>query len=59
MLIAIMGDTFEQITENRLVNATKAKLELLNDLTAVIEEDVGSNNDQNRFLFSVQPEIDD
>lgn len=26
MLIAIMGDTFEHIMENRVVNSTKSKL---------------------------------
>ena len=36
MLIAIMGDTFDKITENRDVNAIKSKLELMSDLVALI-----------------------
>ena len=32
MLIAIMGDTFEQITENRALNSVKSRLELMGDL---------------------------
>ena len=34
MLIAIMGDTFEQITENKALNSTKSRLELMGDLQA-------------------------
>ena len=36
MLIAIMGDTFDKITENRAINAIKSKLELLADLKGVL-----------------------
>ena len=37
MLIAIMGDTFDKITENRSINAIKSKLELLSDLEGVLD----------------------
>ena len=37
MLIAIMGDTFDRITENRSINAIKSKLELLTDLIGVLD----------------------
>ena len=40
MLIGIMGDTFEQIMENRLVNSTKSKLELMSELVSIIGKDV-------------------
>jgi hypothetical protein len=36
MLIAIMGDTFERVIENRDVNATKTKLELMSDLVSTL-----------------------
>ena len=36
MLIAIMGDTFDKITENRAINAIKSKLALLADLKGVL-----------------------
>ena len=32
MLIAIMGDTFERVIENKDVNATKSKLDLLRNI---------------------------
>ncbi len=35
MLIAIMGDTFERVIENKDVNAIKTKLELIGDLVAI------------------------
>ena len=34
MLIAIMGDTFERVMENKEVNATQTKLELMSDLVS-------------------------
>ena len=57
MLIAIMGDTFSQIMENRLVNATKSKLELMSDLSAVIGGKI-LGEDKKNFFFIVQPEIE-
>jgi hypothetical protein len=36
MLIAIMGDTFEKITENKEVNSIKSKLNLLSELNATM-----------------------
>ena len=38
MLIAIMGDTFENNMENKHVNGIKAKLDLMSDLAGVIDE---------------------
>ncbi len=37
MLIAIMGDTFGKVMTDRNVNAVKAKLSLMNDLSGVID----------------------
>ena len=36
MLIAIMGDTFDKVIENREVNVIRMKLAILNDLSAVL-----------------------
>ena len=38
MLIAIMGETFSRVYENRDVNSTKMKLQLLADLAAVLPQ---------------------
>ena len=56
MLIAIMGDTFEQITENKALNSTKSRLELMGDLQAnliVVPQKLGNN--VGRFLFLIKP----
>ena len=56
MLIAIMGDTFDKITENRAINAIKSKLELLSDLSGVLKtEDIEQNKEV--FLFTVEPDV--
>ena len=53
MLIAIMGDTFSQITENKDLNATKSRLELMGDLQANLMKKQAQDND--RFLFVIKP----
>ena len=53
MLIAIMGDTFDKITENRDVNAIKSKLELMSELVALLGvKDLEENREI--FMFIVQ-----
>lgn len=52
MLIAIMGDTFAKVTENKLVNATKTKLSLMSDYAGVYKE--GSDKDFFMFIISVE-----
>ena len=56
MLIAIMGDTFGRIIEAKEVNAMKTKIELMKDLSLVINEEK-TEKEQKVFLFVVQPEI--
>ena len=64
MLIAIMGDTFERVVENRELNSIQMKLELLGDLSDNIRKidkllgrkDVDKND---RFLFVVTPDDDE
>ena len=36
MLIAIMGDTFDRMMENKDINAVRSKLELVADLVAIL-----------------------
>ncbi len=36
MLIAIMGDTFDRMMENKDINSIKSKLELVADLVAIL-----------------------
>ena len=55
MLIAIMGDTFEQITENKLLNATKSRLELLGDLQANLMSNNLDKHQKRKFLFVIRP----
>ena len=64
MLIAIMGDTFERVIENRDLNSTKTKLELLGDLSANIRKidkllGLKRADKNDRFLFVVTPDDDD
>ena len=64
MLIAIMGDTFERVIENRELNSTKTRLELLGDLSANIRNidkyrGHKKQNQNKRFLFLVTPDDDE
>ena len=58
MLIAIMGDTYERVIENRVVNATKTRLELLSDLVFTLDQK-SAELDPDCFMFIVQPDDDD
>ena len=58
MLIAIMGDTYERVIENRVVNATKTKLDLMSDLAFTLDQK-SAELDQDCFMFIVQPDDDD
>ena len=63
MLIAIMGDTFARTIENRDLNSTKTKLELLGDLSANIHQSEAQDNEIvekiERFLFVVTSDDDE
>ena len=58
MLIAIMGDTFDKVTEFRDINATKSKLELMSDLVAIMDATDKEENEES-FLFIVKPVNED
>ena len=64
MMIAIMGDTFARTIENRDLNSTKTKLELLGDLSANIHQSEARNSSEveekiERFLFVVTTDDDE
>jgi len=61
MLIAVMGDTYERIIENKEVNATMSKLTILADLNAVLPQQGSIASDKEVYLFLVKPneELDD
>ena len=55
MLIAIMGDTFDKVTEYRDINAIKSKLELISDLYAIIKARDAKENPA-KYFFLIEPE---
>ena len=57
MLIAIMGDTFEHIIENKDLNSVKTKIEVMGELASNIHTD--GDVDDNRFLFVITPDEDE
>ena len=57
MLIAIMGDTFERIIENKDLNSIKTKLELVSELAHNIHSD--SDVDHQRFIFVITTDEND
>ena len=58
MLIAIMGDSFERVMENRDVNATKMKLGFMDDMAGTVGQ-TSSNEETEVFMFIVKPDEDD
>ena len=59
MLIAIMGDTFERITEQKPLYATRTKLALLADYAANIRTAPTPDDLAKKFLFVVEPEAEE
>ena len=58
MLIAIMGDSFERVIENRDVNATKIKLNFMSDAAGSIGKR-SRNQEEQVFMFIAKPEESD
>ena len=54
MLIAIMGDTFGKVIENKTVNAIKSKLELMDDLVATMKQR-DAKPEEKVFLHIIMP----
>lgn len=55
MLIAIMGDSFERVIENRDVNATRIKLNFMNDMAGTVGKK-SSAEETDVFLYVIKPE---
>ena len=55
MLIAIMGDSFAKVIENKEVNATKMKLSFLSDMSAVLPMEGSKHQKDCTNLFVAQP----
>ena len=55
MLIAIMGDSFERVIENREVNGTKIKLNFMNDMAGTVGKK-SSAEETDVFLYVIKPE---
>ena len=55
MLIAIMGDTFEQAIENQDLNSIKTKIEVMSEVADSIHDE-SSDTDDKHFLFVVTPD---
>jgi len=58
MLIAIMGDSFERVMENRDVNAIKMKLNFMDDMAGTVGQ-TSSSDEREVFMFVVKPDEDD
>ena len=55
MLIAIMGDTFERVTESREQSALVEKIRILADYVYVVPYEKAKNGTMNKFLFQLRP----
>ena len=70
MLIAIMGDTFGRVIENKAKYGLQTKLSIMGDYTAVIDKNnslrvrlcgrkpADEDDGQNHYLFVVKPKSD-
>ncbi len=58
MLIAVMGDTFDRVMENKDINSIKSKLELSADLVAILRNRDSECN-KKVFFFMVEPTKND
>ena len=57
MLIAIMGDTFAHVMENRELNRIKTKLKITSELASNFKDAFrGASRDERVFLFVVTPD---
>jgi len=54
MLIAIMGDVFERVIENRDVNATKSKLKFMIEMAGTVGQR-SSREEEKVFMYVVKP----
>ena len=55
MLIAIMGDTFDRVSEVKEQSALKEKLLILSDYVILVPRETEENGLLNRFIFAITP----
>ena len=55
MLIAIMGESFARVFENRDVSATKTKLNFMHDMAGTVGKQ-SSEEEQDVFMYIVMPQ---
>ena len=55
MLIAIMGDTFDRVTESRAQSALVEKIRILADYVYVVPRESAAAGTMSRFLFVIRP----
>ena len=55
MLIAIMGDTFERVTEMREQSAAVEKISILADFVYLVPRESEEKGTLKRFLFAIRP----
>ena len=55
MLIAIMGDTFDKVTESREQSALVEKIRILADYVYVVRKESQARGTLSRFVFAIRP----
>ena len=55
MLIAIMGDTFDRVSEVKQQSALKEKISILADYVIVVSRETEENGYLKRFIFAITP----
>ena len=55
MLIAIMADTFERVTESREQSALVEKIRILADYVFVVPKELEAKGTMNKYLFAIRP----
>lgn len=55
MLIAIMGDTFDRVSEAKYQSALQEKVSILSDFVHVVGRVSLNNNNQYNYIFDIRP----
>ena len=55
MLIAVMGDTFDRVSEVKEQSALAEKIQILADYVIIVRRESIKTNDLNKFIFAVKP----
>ena len=55
MLIAIMGDTFDRVSENKEQSGLKERIKILADYVIVVSRESQAEGTVHRFIFAISP----